>query len=253
MAITFADWSIWNRLKANGLIPVNPCCNEDPVILEIGEANHYGDVPVQQILEARIAAGLRNDFNQRDSFAVAKAFYEVVIGTKETFAIDMHGTAAAHKLDLNKPQTGLRHDHDIIINTGTTEHIFDQRQVFETIHDACRPGGLMFHGVPWRGWLDHGFYCYQPTFFFDLARANSYDIIVCAGFQLGTTWLTYFASMDEIHAMEKAKQLPAELMLYVVLRKTNTEPFKIPMQGIYDDARGVDEKLRADWKSLRSG
>lgn len=40
----------------------------------------------------------------------------------------------------------------------------------------------MIHGMPFHGWIDHGFYCFQPTFYWDLAAANRYEplkVYVC--------------------------------------------------------------------------
>ena len=55
--------------------------------------------------------------------------------------------------------------------------IFNQFNVFKTIHDLTKPGGFIFHQLPGQGYYDHGFYNYQPTFFFDLAEANDYSMI----------------------------------------------------------------------------
>ncbi len=263
MAITCADVCIWKQLKADGLIP------ERPSLLEIGQANWYGDCNPTLVAESLSAAGKEWLKTTKEMpFEIAVNFYRALFDPPVTVAIDFHGQPDALKLDLNEKitdftpvcvdgevidlmDTRIGNYFGVIVNSGTTEHIFSQRQVFETIHDACKVGGLMLHGVPWKGWVDHGFFCYQPTFFYDLAAANGYDILMMAGFELGTNHLYRFKSLTEIHAMERAKRLPAELMLYVVFRKTNGSPFSVPQQGIYNDAKPLGDAERMDWKTMR--
>jgi hypothetical protein len=66
--------------------------------------------------------------------------------------------------------------YDVVLNFGTTEHVFNQWNSFEVIHDATRVGGVIYHELPASGYLDHGYYCYTPLFFQDLAKANNYEI-----------------------------------------------------------------------------
>lgn len=181
MAITAQDVRMWENLKARGLLPVKPR------VLEIGEANWFGDVPPPDGCEV-------------DPWKAAKAFYREMLDCKELVAIDMQGpTAIRH--DLNDPLAALSTGFGIVINTGTAEHVFDQRQIFATIHDACTDGGIMTHNAPWQH-PDHGLYNYSPCFFTDLAAANAYEILY---FDLG-------------------------VFLCLAFRKSSDKPFRVPMQ-----------------------
>lgn len=204
MALTAADVRLWRDLLVSGLIPLNPS------VLEIGEANWYGDVD-----PADVAPSLDLSKANGCPFAIAKAFYWSVIGFSSITAIDKHGKHA-HDFDLNKPLPWreLRPPFEVIINSGTAEHVFDQRQLFETIHDAGAPGCLMVHACPHTGWREHGFYCYQPTFFRDLAAANGYEILRLR--------------------VEIVGQGDDDTMLYVAMRKRKgSGKFVVPMQGRY--------------------
>ena len=209
MALTSGDVELWRRLK--GQIPLRPH------VLEIGEANWYGSQPAPPGCE------------DADLFAVAKKFYRKVLDYKDIVAIDLHGTPSAIKWDLNRPTEFIEKDYrgnlyyDIIINTGTAEHIFNQHQLFTTIHDYCNVGGLMVHCAPWQGWHNHGFYCYQPMFFHDLARANGYAIL--AGFAY------HFATGHVYDGWESDLKTADDVQLYVALRKTTDAEFRMPMQG----------------------
>lgn len=66
---------------------------------------------------------------------------------------------------------------DLVLNLGTTEHILNQWNSFEFMHDAARIGGHIFHQVPMSGWTEHGYFAYRPQFFLDIAQANSYDVV----------------------------------------------------------------------------
>jgi len=67
--------------------------------------------------------------------------------------------------------------YDVVLNVGTTEHVLNQWNCFEVIHDATRVGGAIYHQLPATGYLDHGYFTYTPLFFRDLATANDYEVI----------------------------------------------------------------------------
>jgi hypothetical protein len=83
------------------------------------------------------------------------------------------------RIDLNKGRVPFRYRgaFDLAINAGTTEHIANQGNAFAGIHGLVRTGGLMYHQVPATGYIDHGFFGYQPKFFHRLAKSNDYEIV----------------------------------------------------------------------------
>jgi hypothetical protein len=84
-------------------------------------------------------------------------------------------------LDFNKRPlpAEYRGAFDLVLNFGTTEHVFHQFNSFKIIHEATRPGGLMWHQVPVSGYTDHCYFTYTGRFFFELASYNGYEL---AGF-----------------------------------------------------------------------
>ncbi len=217
MAITRADIELWRTLKARGLLPPKPR------VLEIGEANWWGDVDACAVPE--ICCNGAEFLETADPFALAKAFYRDVLDYRSISAIDMAGTPKAFRIDLNESITewkeGCWELFNIIINTGTAEHVFRLAQVYETIHEHTRPGGLMIHSAPLTGWLNHGFYNLQPCFFADLAAANRYETLVCLYQEMG-------GKVEEkpFHEMEPT----GESMIHVAFRKVGDEAFRVPMQ-----------------------
>src|SRR5262249_49562533 len=94
-------------------------------------------------------------------------------------AIDYSNFRGIVRLDLNKKRLPWRHRgrYQFVANTGTSEHILNQYNVFEVIHEAAKPGGIMYHGVPAWGDYEHGIFNYTPKFFWALAKANDYKFI----------------------------------------------------------------------------
>ncbi len=83
-------------------------------------------------------------------------------------------------MDLNRDLAADYDFHatfDLVTNLGTGEHVFDQRRVFENIHNLTKPGGLMLHVMPFVNWINHGFYNFNPVLYADLAAANDYGIL----------------------------------------------------------------------------
>ena len=129
----------------------------------------------------------------------------------EYHCIDFDGKFGALKLDLNRATyKDIGAAFDIVTNHGTSEHVFNQANVFELIHDITVPGGLMIHAVPTPKFgAPHGFYFYDECIFKDLAQANNYDIL---------------------HMYRRSE--PYEIIL-VAMRQMSIEPFTMPIQGMY--------------------
>jgi len=56
--------------------------------------------------------------------------------------------------------------YDTVLDFGTSEHIYDIRQVFENVSNAVKVGGQILHVLPTNGFSGHGFYQFSPEFFF---------------------------------------------------------------------------------------
>jgi SAM-dependent methyltransferase len=259
MAITHIEYALLRRLKDENLLP------EDASVLELGQSNWYGDVPVEDF----IADIRRYGPNKAESerlveqvvsvaetqargwlFQMADLFWQTFLGPHSYEAIDLHGVdERAHKLDLNEP-VPLKDQYDIVCNFGTAEHIFNVYQVFKTIHERTKPGGLMLHGLPFQGWVDHGFFTFQPTFFFDLAEANTYVPTVFMYAEVSPPRIVSIQGRDTLHDMAEKGEIGPNAMLFTALRKRSGDAaFKTPLQGYY--AQRLNKASVDRWKSLR--
>jgi hypothetical protein len=202
-------------------------------LLEIGEANWYGDCAVDFPCEPT-----------EDLFTVAKACYAAAFAPERVVSIDRNGTLEARRDDLNAPNN-LGEQFDIVINHGTAEHIFNIAQVFKTIHDHCHVDGWMIHDAPFYGWVDHGFYCLQPTLFYDLARANCYEVTKFAVHKTQERLIVEINSREDITKLADADQIPNNAMLFVAFRKRFEVPFQLPLQAYYAGTLSQSEIGRA--------
>lgn len=255
MAITRTDYEIFKLIRDE--LPPRPS------ILEIGESEFYGDVPIEMLLtdiDEYAPLGDRETLARAaifrgsagDSHAMARDVYAALFSPSLIVAIDMHGTDRAHRADLNMPlQT---REYDLVYNTGTAEHVFYFGRVMQTCHEACKHNGLMMHCFPFTGLIDHGFYAIQPTLIRDLADANGYDILhwTIGAIGYAPDFLPGSSAdycVDHIHEKAKVGAIPANSWMHVVYRKAEDSEFRIPMQRIYTDK--CDRETAADWKVMR--
>jgi len=81
-----------------------------------------------------------------------------------------------HVLDLNLPvPADLRGQFDLVYDGGTMEHCFNAPQVMRNAASLAASNGLVIHHVPMNNWVDHGFYQFSPTLFFDFYGAGAFE------------------------------------------------------------------------------
>jgi SAM-dependent methyltransferase len=140
-------------------------------------------------------------------------FFEA-LGFGNYTAIDVNDKFGSIVMDLNKSVTrdyGHSEQYDLVINNGTGEHIFDQKMVFENMHELCKPGGYILNILPFANFLNHGFYNFHPTLFLDIAAANNYQVIAIG---IGNRWGTLgFLTGALDRALIDAQEIPAELLM----------------------------------------
>jgi hypothetical protein len=246
MALTRADCLIWENLAERSVIP------SAPSLLEIGQANWYGDMPLDWLVDQvkRRQPALMSELEEADRnmdvFQIADIFYRCLLGARKSAAIDLHPPAGsnAHRLNLNE-LIDLGEKFEVIVNTGTVEHVFDQRRALETIHDHCAVGGLMLHAGPLAGWPDHGLFHAQPGLWLDLARANGYDVLMFVYFDMKGGHVQAVEGRAAMHQIQWA----GGSMVYAVLRKKTEAAFQVPMQRVYSE--NADQKTVTDWRTMR--
>lgn len=103
----------------------------------------------------------------------------MALGFGEVRSIDASSYEGAdYILDLNCPDLPdcLVGQFDVIIDGGTIEHVFHIPNALRNIFRMLAPGGRVIHQVPSSNHIDHGFYMFSPTLFWEFYATNHFDI-----------------------------------------------------------------------------
>jgi hypothetical protein len=126
--------------------------------------------PILRQLLNKGEAGRTNDLD----------LYYAALGLEDRLTADFNDRNGSEIMDFNRSLTKdyrFKETFNLVINDGSTEHLFDQKTAFENLHKLCEVDGIMTHVVPKLDVLNTSFYGYSPSFFFDLAKANHYEIL----------------------------------------------------------------------------
>lgn len=139
---------------------------------------------------------------------LAKDFFRK-LGCGHYISVDgnSRGTVTA---DLNRPIVPSLGLFDLVTDFGTGEHVFNQYQVWKTVHDLTKHKGYIAFDRPTQGYAEHCFYNTHECLFRDLATANEYEIV----------------------RLEHAVTPRGELIRGVFHKAVNGK-FRIPQQGRY--------------------
>jgi hypothetical protein len=168
-----------------------------------------------------------------DDFANGKAsardLYENLGMTYACIDVDERFGSLTLDMNFDEVPLGHRGRYDLTTNHGTSEHILNQSNVFKTMHDLTRPGGLMLHAVPFTVHLEHGFLNYQVDFFSALAGVNSYETLAI---WIGPDWQLSSLVPWDPSLFEAVRMSPGTTHLLVVLqRKLGATEFRVPLPG----------------------
>jgi hypothetical protein len=142
---------------------------------------------------------------------LASEFYKE-LGCGRYESIDGNGRGTITH-DLNVKWVQPIEPFDLVTDFGTGEHIFNQAQVWRTLHVLTRPRGYIVFDRPTSGYPGHCFYHIQQTLIEDIAAANQYHIV----------------------RLEPARTGRGTLRRGV-FRKREATRFRIPQQGRYQKA-----------------
>lgn len=113
--------------------------------------------------------------------------------------------------DLNLPLERRLALFDLVTDFGTSEHVFDQAQVWRTLHSLVKPRGLIAFDRPAQGYHKHCFYLINECLIRDLAAANQYEVV----------------------HLSRATTPRGELLRGVLRTPSTSAAFRVPQQGKY--------------------
>jgi hypothetical protein len=135
---------------------------------------------------------------------ISDEFFFRFIGFDSIVSVDHPSASGAFEgasvaFDLN--QIGLADivgEHEFVYDGGTLEHVFNTPNVFRNIFETLAVGGWVFHNSPTNNTVDHGFYQFSPTLFYDYYMTNGYgdvEVYFCRGYA------GRFAARSEIESL----------------------------------------------------
>ena len=115
------------------------------------------------------------------------------------------------------------------------EHCFNPAQVMLNAATLTEVGGTVIHHVPTNNWVDHGFYQFSPTLFFDFYSANNFSNIKMKIHFMGRvreSYIDYDPQADD--PLPYAFGGLTRVMVFFSAKKTaESTVFKFPIQGRY--------------------
>lgn len=101
------------------------------------------------------------------------------LGFKSINSLDANAYESATFIhDLNDPETPaeLEARFDVVLDRGTSEHVFHIPNLLGSVRRMVKPGGRIIHYVPSSNHIDHGMYMFSPTLFVDYYLANGFTV-----------------------------------------------------------------------------
>lgn len=197
-------------------------------ICDIGETQIFGDP------ERRAVSAFLSFFaDKRSSPSSTGASGDLLLGDVLTSAgfkysaLDIFPGKNTILFDLNVHEPGpeLRGQFDLVLNLGTTEHVFNQYRAFQSIHSLMKVDAICYHDLPMSGYAYHGLFRYDPMFFHLLAASNGYDIIE-RRISRGATKEAHPDLKEIGYDIECIEDVGIEF----IVRRTNSDDFRIAME-----------------------
>jgi SAM-dependent methyltransferase len=101
------------------------------------------------------------------------------LGFSEYRSMDVSTYESADiQFDLNQSALPpeLENRFDVVLDGGTMEHVFHVPNALQNIFRLLKVGGRVIHLSPSSNHIDHGFYMFSPTLFWDFYSANQFEI-----------------------------------------------------------------------------
>jgi hypothetical protein len=89
---------------------------------------------------------------------------------------DYEGADITFDLNSDSLPEELCNRFDMIIDGGTTEHVFHVPNLLRSVSRMLKVNGRIVHLSPSSNYMDHGFYMFSPTLFYDYYSANKFEV-----------------------------------------------------------------------------
>ena len=201
--------------------------------------------PRQELADYLTSVGFETPLPDRDKLTSRDLF--PVLGFERyddvDFTPDEHCTLVH---DLNKPiPDQYRGQYDLVFENGTIEHIFDIKTVFANLIAMTKVGGVIFHLSP-QDLVNHGFYNFGPTTFYDVYRCNGFGPLTFYHVDFPEKWWKnpnlFYRRIDFSPGRIKPESPKGyfPLLGVIAVKERDLDEFVVPQQAIYDPAEQIE-------------
>ena len=147
--------------------------------------------------------------------------------------------AATHVVDLNSGvlPDGLTGRFDVVLDSGTLEHVFHLPKALKSVVELAKVGGRVMLLSPSSNHFDHGFYMFSPTLFYDYFTANGLRIetsyVVRYSPNPGSAWRIYEYRPTWGEVQIGGLDGSPYLTFFVATKTAQATSDKIPQQNFY--------------------
>lgn len=150
----------------------------------------------------------------------------LLCGFKYTALDIFHATnTILFDLNVHEPGPELEGKFDLVMNLGTTEHVFNQLRAFQSLHALTKLGGILYHDLPMAGYMNHALFRYDPLFFRTLVEANPYEVLLEQ-----ITPGAVHRTPDDLRAKGYAADTYTDMGIEIMMKRVSAEPFRIPLE-----------------------
>jgi SAM-dependent methyltransferase len=158
-------------------------------------------------------------------------------------------------IDLNnRVNNKLINKFDNIVDIGTLEHVFDTCSALENYIRMLKKGGYLLIAVPCSNMIDHGFYNFSPTLFYDYFTCNNFKVLSS---YLRESSPFIYEYRSKIYSYNKlGLEIPFisdRAVEFIILAKKikNIKKVKKPIQSVYLNKKGWKENKISLNKNIR--
>lgn len=201
----------------------------------------------------------------KDTYPIDSYKFWRMFGITDIHALDVSPYEGADILfDLNTAELPerWRGQFDLVLDGGTSEHIFSVGQAIKNIAGLVKKGGFIYSIVPCAGWVDHGFYSISPSCLQDFYAANFFEVLrlniqfkMTTGVKTPVVWsqdCRLFRGTQEINQYINRYIGEGGALLHCLAKKTKecNNGIIVPKQGTYVKLHDLSEQLILDYRRM---
>lgn len=184
-----------------------------------------------------------------------------MLGFSRSVRIDQSSYEAAdEQLDLNTQETpeALCDAFDVVLDSGTIEHVFNIGQAMSHCLKMTRSGGRIIHLTPSSNAVNHGLYSISPTLYADFYSASGCTVEklwLCQmprNFERGK-WHVYDCLKTDRNWLPLGRLDGSTWFTFAVIRKGKAACPVVPQQSFYVSTWSNDKRPESAVPSNQSG